>query len=74
MSEIITNGNMLNKALREHDTILEEYMKQRFKEWCKENKESVYSNSAMRYWKSKEFREIEEEISNRNTANTTAEE
>jgi len=48
----VTNGNMLNKALREHDKELEEYMKCLFEEWCKENKESKYSNSSMRYWKS----------------------
>ena len=52
MSEdYVTNGNMLNKAIREHDVLLEGYMKQRFKEWCTEHKESVYSNSALRYWK-----------------------
>ena len=56
MSEdYVTNGNMLNKAIREHDTVLEDHMKKRFKDWCIENKESVYSNSAMRYWKSRRF-------------------
>lgn len=51
MADYVTNGNMLNKAIREKDTVLEEYMKNKFKDWCTDHKESVYSNSALRYWK-----------------------
>lgn len=59
MNDFVTNGNMLNKAIREHDTVLEEYMKDKFRKWCSEYKESVYSNSALRTWKSKRFTEDE---------------
>ena len=59
MADYVTNGNMLNKAIREQDALLEGYMKQRFKSWCAENKESVYSNSAMRVWKNLKFDERE---------------
>lgn len=56
MSEdYVTNGNMLNKAIREHDTRLQEEMQRRFKEWCTENKESTYSAEANRRWKAKRF-------------------
>lgn len=55
MSDFITNGNMLNKAIREHDKTLEDRMKNKFKIWCAENKESTYSNSAMRRWKAKRY-------------------
>lgn len=57
MNDYVTNGNILNQAIREHDKALEEYMRNRFREWCKEYKESVYSNSAMRRWKAKRFEE-----------------
>ena len=53
--EYVTNGNMLNKAIREHDKTLEDRMKNKFKIWCAENKESIYSNSAMRRWKAKRY-------------------
>lgn len=57
MNDYVTNGNILNQAIREHDKALEDYMRNRFREWCKEYKESVYSNSAMRRWKAKRFEE-----------------
>ena len=57
MADYVTNGNMLNKAIREHDALLEGYMKQLFRNWCAENKESVYSNSAMRIWKGLRFKD-----------------
>lgn len=56
MSDYITNGNMLNKAIRDHDKTLEDRMRNDFRSWCAENKESVYSNSAMRYWKSLRYK------------------
>lgn len=57
MTDYVTNGNMLNKAIREHDKILEDYMESRFKAWCEAYKESTYSVSAKRYWKSQRYYE-----------------